>query len=142
MPPGWNGQRGYGAGTRIKLYLRGSKDSGFNVVEPNGFAFFPKPVKLNEQGMAALKRRYCEIYRKDRLFNAFVESPEVIRVLVVENLSESIEKRMEKLTMVDAEVREELKKQIDDLDLLDDERHEEQIESFRKQLDVIAAQGG
>ena len=139
MAPGWNGQRGRKAGSRIKVYLRGSKDSGFNVVEPNGFASFPKPADLDEKGWEVLQRRSRKMYRSDSYFNRFIESLEVQRVLVVQNLIKSIEADLGKFEANDDTLRLDLKLRIDDLDHLDPGELDEKIEGFRKQMNEISA---
>ncbi len=138
-PVGWNGQRGEPTGARIKVYLRGSRSSGFRVVEPNGFAPFPKMAELDKKGIANIQRRFREAYPRESMF---VESPEVRRVLVIQSLAMSIEKDIEKLNTKDSDFRTELQSKIDDLDRLDDDKYKQQIETFRKQISEIPVNAG
>ena len=140
VPPGWSGQRGAPAGARAKVYLHGSKNV-FRVVEPNGFSFATKQTKLKEDDLKILKSRFRKL-GYDSYFNKFVYGVETKRVLVIHDLTKSIERGLKTLTKDDSKKREDLSGQIDDLDSLDGGEYEKQIESFRKQIGEISGQGG
>jgi len=149
VPPGWNGQRGLPSGYRIKVYLRGSKSTGFKVVEPNGFAAFPKEVELDREGLAVLLKRYDKIYRNYTYHKNNIESLEIKRVLVVQHLSKTINEELKKikgddiLLMQDiTSLLQKLKTKIEDLDRLDGSEYKAELESYRRQLDKLATSSG